>query len=139
MTQVVASKPLCLENSTELTRPASESFYRIDGSEGPTIIDKHQAKRLYRLQRTPIRETQVHLDKTDLHYDAHGYFEQTLQKQAREGSIEPIKSIYHPPTDMSNQSLKTFTLGKARIDPQRLIPRDSHSVRTHPTAITILR
>lgn len=139
MSQIVASKPFCLENSTQLTRPASETFYRIDGSNGPNVIDKHQAKRLYRLQRTPMRQTSLRIDQTEPHYDAHGYFNSIVEKQIQESSPEQTKSIYHAPTDMSNQSLTRFSLGKARLDPQYLVPNETHSVRSHPIAITMLR
>ena len=75
MSQVVSSQPYCLENSTHLTRPGSESFYHTDGSNAPTIIDKHQVKRLYRLQRTPNVNTSLHLDTSDVGYETQGYFE----------------------------------------------------------------
>ncbi|CAF5174827.1 unnamed protein product, partial [Rotaria magnacalcarata] len=81
MTQIVSSKPFCLENSTQLTRPASETFYRIDGSSAPTIIDKHQATRLYRLQQTPSVNTNLHLDTSEVNYDAPGYFDSIVRKQ----------------------------------------------------------
>ncbi|CAF0998887.1 unnamed protein product [Rotaria sordida] len=139
MTQIVSSKPFCLENSTQLTRPASDAFYRIDGSNEPTIIDKHQAKRLYRLQRTPNVNTHLHLDSSDVGYETQGYFENIVRKQVEESSTQPIKSVYHPPTDMSNISMKQFSLGKARLDPQHIIPSKMTTIRDHPTAITILR
>lgn len=139
MTQIVASKVYCLENSTQLTRPASESFYRIDGSKGPTIIDKNQAKRLYRLQRTPIRETGLHLDNSDVNYQAQGYFGSVVRKQVEESSAQPTVSVYHKPTDMSDESMARFSLGKARPDPQRIVPSETSTVRNHASAITILR
>ncbi|CAF4255657.1 unnamed protein product [Rotaria sp. Silwood2] len=139
MTQIVSSKPFCLENSTQLTRPASESFYRINGSNDPTIIDKNQAKRLYRLQRAPNVNTRLHLDSSDVGYEAQGYFENIVRKQVEESSAQPIKSVYHPPTDMSNTLMKQFSLGKARLDPQHIVPSEATTIRNHPTAITILR
>lgn len=139
MSQVVSSKPYCLENSVHLTRTGSESFYRIDGNNAPTVIDKHQVKRLYRLQRTPYLNTQLHLDKSDVDYEKQGYFESILQKQIQESSNQPIRSIYHKPTDMSDASMARFSFGKSRPDPQRIIPSEMTSARNHPSAITILR
>jgi hypothetical protein len=139
MTQTVSSQRYCLENSTQLTRPGSESFYRIDGSNAPTIIDKHQAKRLYHLQRAPNLNTSLHLDTSDVSYEAQGYFESTLRKQLNGSSVQPITSVYHRPTDMSDTSMARFSLGKARPDPQRLVPSEATTVRNHPSAITILR
>ena len=83
MTQIVSSKPYCLESSTQLTRPASETFYRIDGSNAPTIIDKHQAKRLYRLQHAPNRSPGLHVDSSDAGYDSQGYFDSIVRKTSR--------------------------------------------------------
>jgi hypothetical protein len=139
MAQIVASTPYCLESSTQLTRPSSNTFYRIDGSQQPTIIDKHQAKRLYRLQRTPIRNAQLHLDNADVHYDAQGYFDSVLQKELDRSANQSTASIYHQPNDMSNDSLARFSFGKARLDPQRLVPNKINTMRIHPLAATMLR
>jgi hypothetical protein len=139
MAQIVSSKPYCLENSTQLTRPASETFYRIDGSNGPTIIDKQQAKRLYRLQRAPNLDSRVHLDSSDIDYDKQGYFQSTVNKQIDGSSTQQTRLISHRPTDMSNISMAKFSLGKARIDPQRLVPSESTTLRNHHSAITMLR
>ena len=139
MTQVVSSKPYCLENSTQLTRPASETFYRIAGNNGPTIIDRHQAKRLYRLQRAPNLDNRVHLDSADVDYEKQGYFESTVRRQVDGSSTNPTRSVSHRPTDMSNATMAKFSLGKARIDPQRLVPSESTTVRNHHSAITMLR
>jgi hypothetical protein len=139
MTQIVSSKPYCLESSTQLTRPASEAFYRIDGSNAPTIIDKHQAKRLYRLQRAPDVNPRLHLDTSDVGYDSQGYFESMVRKQVDESSAQQTKSVYHRPTDMSDKSMTRFSLGKSRLDPQRLVPSQMTTLRNHPSAITTLR
>lgn len=139
MTQIVASKPYCLENSTQLTRPPSEQFYRIDGSDAPTIIDKHQATRLYRLQRAPIRSTELRLDQAEVPHDAQGYFDSTLRKQVEESTPQATVSVYHKPTDMSDAAMKRFSLGKSRMDPPRMTPQNMNNIRTHPTAITILK
>ncbi|CAF5186515.1 unnamed protein product, partial [Rotaria magnacalcarata] len=129
MTQIVSSKPFCLENSTQLTRPASETFYRIDGSSAPTIIDKHQATRLYRLQQTPSVNTNLHLDTSEVNYDAPGYFDSIVRKQLNESTALSAKSVYHPPIDMSNASMKRFSLGKARLDPQHTVPSEMTTLR----------
>lgn len=139
MTQIVSSTPFCLENSTQLTRPGSDKFYCIDGSNAPTIIDKHQAKRLYHLQRAPNTDTSLHLDTSDVAYQAPGYFDSIIRKQVDESSAQQIKSVYHPPTDMSNASMKKFSLGKSRHDPQHCVPNEMTTLRNHPSAITILR
>ena len=64
MTQIVASQSYYQNNSSQLARTGSESFGRTDGSDGPTspIIDKHQARRLYHLQRPPNVNTSLYLD-----------------------------------------------------------------------------
>jgi hypothetical protein len=139
MSQVVASQTYCLENSTHLTRPGSDAFYRIDGSHVPIVIDEHQTKRLYRLQRTPYLNTRLYLDKSDVGYEKQGYFESILQKQINESSIQPTPSVYHRPTDMSDASMAKFSYGKVRLDPQRMVPSEATTVRNHPSAITILR
>ncbi|CAF3267845.1 unnamed protein product [Rotaria socialis] len=139
MAQIISSKPFCLENSTQLTRPASESFYRIDGSSAPTIIDKHQAKRLYRLQQAPNVNANLHVDTSEVNYDAEGYFDSIVRKQINESTPLSTKSVYHPPVDMSNASMKRFSLGKARLDPQHTVPSEMTTLRNHPGAITILR
>ncbi|CAF3588534.1 unnamed protein product [Adineta steineri] len=139
MTQIVSSKPYCLENSTRLTRPASETFYRIAGHNVPTIIDKNQAKRLYRLQQAPNLDTTVQLDTSDNDYERQGYFESTVRRHVEESSAQPVKQIFHRPTDMSNASLARFSLGKARLDPHQIIPSEVTTIRNHPTAITMLR
>ena len=61
------------------------------------------------------------------------------RKQINESSIQPTKSVYHRPTDMSDESMAKFSLGKARLDPQRIVPSEMTTVRNHPSAITILR
>lgn len=139
MTQIVSSKPYCLESSTQLTRPASETFYRIDGSNTPTIIDKHQAKRLYRLQRAPDRNPGLHVDASDVGYEAQGYFDSVVRKQVNESSSQASQSVYHRPTDMSHSSMTKFSLGKRRLDPQRIVPGEMTTLRDHPSAIKILR
>jgi hypothetical protein len=139
MTQIVSSKPYCLESSTQLTRPASETFYRIDGSNAPTIIDKYQAKRLYRLQRAPDINPGLHLDKSDVGYESQGYFDSIVRKQIDESSPQSIKSVYHRPTNMSNVAMTKFSLGKARLDPQRIVPSEMKISRNHPSAIKTLR
>jgi hypothetical protein len=139
MTQIIASKPFCLENSTQLTRTGSEAFYHLDGSDGPSIVDKHQAKRLYRLQQTPTQKTHLHIDNSDVSYETQGYFENIVRKQVNESAALPVNSVYHPATDKSNSSMKRFAFGKARLDPQHTVPNQINTIRDHPTAITILR
>lgn len=138
MSQVVSSQTYCLENSVHLTRPGSESFFQSDENHAPIIIDKLQSKRLYRLQRTPYLNTRLHLD-TSNSADESKNFENILNKQLNESTIQSEKSIYHPPTDMSDASMARFSFGKSRPDPQRIVPSQMTSVRKHPTAITILR
>jgi len=135
MSQVVSSQTYCLENSTHLTRTSSESFYHIDGNNAPTVIDKHQVKRLYRLQRTPYVNTRLHLDTSNVSYEKQGYFESQINGSV----IQPIKSVYHRPIDMSDISMARFSLGKARLDPQRIIPSKMTTVRNHPSAFPTLR
>ncbi|CAF1626279.1 unnamed protein product [Adineta ricciae] len=139
MTQIVSSKPYCLENSTQLTRPASETFYRISGHNVPTIIDKQQAKRLYRLQQAPNIDARVQLDTSDVGYDRQGYFESVVRKQVGDSAMQPTQQVFHRPTDMSNASLARFSLGKARLDPQRIVPSEVTTLRNHPSAVTMLR
>ena len=139
MSQVVASQNYCLENSVHLTRPGSEAFFRSDTSNVPTVIDKHQTKRLYRLQRTPYINTQLHLDKYEISYDKPGYFESILRKQISESSSQPTTPIYHRPLDVSDASMARFSYGKSRPDPQRIVPSKTTTVRNHPDAMTILR
>ena len=139
MTQIVSSKPFCLESSTELTRPASETFYRIDGSDAPTIIDKHQAKRLYRLQRAPDRNPGLHVDTSDVNYEAQGYFDSVVRKQVGESSALTSKSVSHRPTNMSNTAMTKFSLGKRRLDPHQTVPSESRTLRDHTSAIKTLR
>lgn len=139
MTQIVSSTPFCLESSTQLTRPASEKFYRIDGSDGPTIIDKFQAKRLYRLQQAPNNNPGLKLDSAETGYDSQGYFDSIVRKQIDESSPVETKSVYHPPTNMSNAAMTKFSLGKARLDPQRIVPSELKIDRNHPSAIKPLR
>ena len=139
MTQIVSSKPYCLENSTQLTRPASDTFYRISGYNVPTVIDKSQAKRLYRLQQAPNLDGRVHVDTADVGYDRQGYFDSVVRRQVSESATHAPRPICHRPTDMSNASLARFSLGKARLDPQRMIPSEVTALREHPSAITMLR
>jgi hypothetical protein len=139
MSQVVAPHEYCLENSVYLTRPGSEAFFRSDTSNAPTVIDKHQTKRLYRLQRTPYVNTQLHFDKYEINYDKPGYFESILRKQISESSSQPTTAVYHRPTDMSDTSMSRFSFGKSRPDPQRIVPSKTTTVRNHPAALTILR
>lgn len=139
MSQVVSSQDYCLENSVHLTRPGSEAYYRSDTSNVPTVIDKHQTKRLYRLQRTPYVNTRLYLDKSEISYDKPGYFESILRKQINESSSQPTSAVYHRPMDMSDASMARFSLGKTRLDPQRILPSKMTTVRNHPAAITILR
>ena len=139
MTQIVSSKPFCLESSTQLTRPASETFYRIDGSDAPTIIDKHQAKRLYRLQRAPDRNPGLRVDSSDATYEAQGYFDSVVRKQMSESSALTSKPMYHRPTDMSNAAMTKFSLGKRRLDPHQIVPSETSTLRDHPSAIKTLR
>jgi len=139
MSQVVSSQTYCPENSTHLTRPGSESFYRIDGSNNLPIIDKNQAKRLYRLQRMPYVNTRLYLDKSDVVYEKQESFESILHKQIDGSSIQPTTSIHHRSKDMSDISMARFSLGKARLDPQRIVPSEMTTVRNHPAAIATLR
>lgn len=139
MAQVVASQPYCLENSVHLTRPDSDAFYHAAGSNDPTIIDKNQVKRRYHLQRAPNVNTSLHLDTSDVGYDTQGYFESVARKQIDESSVQPVTSVYHRPTDMSDESMARFCLGKARLDPQRIVPSETTTVRNHPAATTRLR
>jgi len=136
MSQVVAPHDYCLENSVHLTRPGSDAFYRMDDSNTPAVIDKHQVKRLYRLQRTPYVNTRVYLNKSD---DKSGDFESILRKQINESSIQPTTSVYRGPRDVSDASMARFSFGKSRPDPQRIVPSETTTVRNHPAAITILR
>ena len=139
MTQIVSSQRFCLESSTQLTRPASETFYRIDGANAPTIIDKHQAKRLYRLQHTPDRNSGLHVDTSDVNYEAQGYFDSVVRKQVGESAALSTKSMYHRPTDMSNSAMTRFSLGKRRLDPHQTVPSETTTLRDHPSAIKTVR
>ena len=121
MTQIVSSTPFCLESSTQLTRPASEKFYRIDGSDGPKY------------------NPGLKLDSAETGYDSQGYFDSIVRKQINESSPVETKSVYHPPTNMSNAAMTKFSLGKARLDPQRIVPSELKINRNHPSAIKPLR
>lgn len=124
MAQQVASEPYVLENSLDLTRPSASSFLKIDGSHQPVIIDSVQVKRGYRLQQTPLSQSVLHLDRS--------FSDETDSKAVQ-------RSMYHRPTDMSNNSLRQFSFGKARIDPHQLIPTDLTSFRAHPAALPMLQ
>jgi hypothetical protein len=139
MTQIVSSKPYCLESSTQLTRPASETFYRIDGSNAPTIIDKRQAQRLYRLQKAPNNNPGLRMDGSDVGYETQGYFDSMVRKQINASSAQTTKSAYHRPTNMSHSATTKFSLGKKRLDPQRIVPSELTTLRNHPSAMKILR
>lgn len=125
MSQVVASQPYCLENSLNLTRPGSEAFYQIDGHDAPTVVDKHQAKRLYRLQRVPYVKTTLHLEPS--------------AEPLNESTSFSRKKVYHQPMDMSDASMARFSFGKSRPDPQRMVPSQMTSARNHPAANMSLR
>ncbi|CAF1053580.1 unnamed protein product [Rotaria sordida] len=139
MSQVVASQTYCLENSTKLTRPNFETFLTSNESHGPTVVDKHQVKRLYRLQRKPNVNTHLHLDNSTVDYERQGYFESIVRKQIDESSIQPPRIIYHRPLDVSNKALAKLSFGKTRLDPQQIIPSQITTVRNHPAAIPLLR
>ncbi|CAF5112035.1 unnamed protein product, partial [Rotaria sp. Silwood1] len=139
MPQVVATQTYCLENSNKLTRPGFETFLTTDDSRGPTVVDKRQVKRLYRLQRKPNTNTRLHLDNSDVGYDTEGHFESVVRKQIDESFVQPPKRVYHRPLDVSNKALAKLSLGKTRRDPQQIIPSQITTVRSHPEAITILR
>ena len=139
MTQVVSSQPYCLEDSNQLTRPAAASFYHADGHAAPIIIDKHQSKRLYHLQRAPNAQASLHLDRSELGYEQSGYFESTMQRQLEGSTAQPVKAVYHRPTDMSNESMARFSLGKARLDPHQMVPSALTTFRSHPGAFPSLR
>lgn len=139
MAQVVSSQPYCQENSNELTRPAAAAFYHADGSNAPIIIDKHQTKRLYRLQRAPNVQMSLHLDTSEPGYEETGYFESTIRRQLEQSSPQPVKAVYHRPTDMSNESMARFSFGKARLDPQQMVPSELTTLRAHPGAYPSLR
>jgi hypothetical protein len=79
------------------------------------------------------------LDTSDVGYDSQGYFESMVRKQVDESSAQQTKSVYHRPTDMSDKSMTKFSLGKSRLDPQRLVPSQMTTLRNHPSAITTLR
>jgi hypothetical protein len=110
-------------NSTELPRIDERN------KPTPTIVDKHQARRLYRLQRPPNLNTSLHLDNSDTSYGTQG----------NGSSVQPGRTVYHRPTDMSDKSMARFSLGKARLDPQRMIPSEMTTVRNHPSAMNMLR
>lgn len=139
MNQIVASEPYCIEDSVHLTRPGFESFLSFDGISDPTVVDKRQVKRQYRLQRLPSINTSLQLDDSNVGSDNQGYFESTLRKQIEQSSAQPIKAVYHAPTDVTNESLTRFSLGKSRSDPQYINPRQITTHRDHPSAITMLR
>lgn len=128
MAEKVAAQPFVLENSLDLTRPSIKSFFQIDGSDQPVIVDALQAKRGYRLQRAPLSQSTLHLDRS---------FSPSNDEQ---GVLQPLpRPIYHRPTDMSNDSLRQFSFGKARIDPHQLIPTELTSFRAHPAALPMLQ
>lgn len=124
MAQRIAAQPYVLENSLELTRPSASSFLKIDGSEQPVIIDSIQVKRGYRLERAPLSRSTLHLDRSFTDEDV---------------SASTQRPVYHRPTDMSNNSLRQFSFGKARIDPHQLVPTDLTSFRGHPAALPMLQ
>lgn len=139
MSQVVASQTYCLENSIHLTRPGSDAFYQTDSRNDPIVVDKHQVKRLYRLQKAPNVNTSLHLDTSDVSYESSVYFENVVRKQKDESYVQPVTSVYHRPADMSDESMARFSLGKSRPDPQRIVPSQTTIVRNHPAAPTRLR
>lgn len=139
MFPVVSTEPYCLENSRHLTRPGTDAFYRSDADQGPIIVDANQVKRHYRLQRTPSLNNSLTLDQSEVNYEDPNYFDQILRQQIKESTGEPTRSVYHPPTDMSDASMTKFSFGKSRPDPHRLIPSESTTVRQHPAALAVLR
>lgn len=139
MNRVVSPIPYCLEDSVHRTRPGFETFLSTDDSQKAAPIDKRQAKRLYRLQRTPYVNSSLCLDKLHIGDENENDFERTLRKQLEESSPQPIKGSYIRPLDVSNAALSKYTLGNTRQDPHQLIPSQITAVRPHPAAITILR
>ena len=109
MAQVVASQPYCLENSLNLTRPSSYAFFRSNGHDAPTVIDKTQTQRVYHLQRTPYVKTRFNLEP--------------IENERNEYTSQPNRKVYHRPMDMSDASMAKFSFGKSRPDPQRLVHR----------------
>jgi hypothetical protein len=118
MTQIKASQIYYQNNSNQLTRTGSESFYRTGGSDAPTqtIMDKHQARHLYRLQRAPNVNTSLHLDSSDTRYGTQGYFENAVRKQINGSSVQPVRTLYHRPTDVSDESMAKFSMRTPRLD-----------------------
>ncbi|CAF0802405.1 unnamed protein product [Didymodactylos carnosus] len=128
MTEVVSPYPYCTENSTNLTRPGSQSFYCMNGSSDETVIDKHQAKRLYRLQRAPSFDEHIHLEK-----DEQQDYQSILRRQIGSSCLEPPVYILKQNPDTSNSSMRSFSLGKSRLDPPRINPKEVTTVRGHPS------
>ena len=60
-------------------------------------------------------------------------------KQVDESSAQATTSVYRRPTNMSNSAMTQFSLGKARLDPQRIVPSEMKILRNHPSAIKTLR
>jgi hypothetical protein len=79
------------------------------------------------------------LDSSNVGYETQGYFESIVRKQVDESSAQSTKPVYHRRTNMSNSAMTKFSLGKARLDPQRIVPSEMTTLRNHPSAITMLR
>lgn len=125
MAQVVSSERYCIEDSNNLTRTSLSTFLQSEEVNAPLIIDKNQAKRQYRLQNALPTNNSTFIEPSN----------NTLERS----SSQPIKTVYHRPMDMSNESMKLFSYGKARLDPQRSIPTDLTIHRSHPAAYPSLR
>lgn len=147
MAQVVAEMPLTLENSTNLTRPNSRLFTTMNSNTGETSITEYTLERSRTQMNFPTASgpREYHVSCCDNNQSRRVMTAKTGESSASKKRIElniidPITGFLSPAGE-SLLRIKTRmpSFGKARLEPQCLLPQESNTIRTQPESIDELK
>ena len=139
----VSHQKYTTENSTYLTRPGLKAFLQPDTNTGATDVTHFNDKVDFLKQHVPTATGQPSYDTTccDERVEASIPLQTNVKKLHNLTVMDPITGFISPAgevfTNSNKYGLKTF--GKAKIEPQNMIPHNMNSMRTQSQAINELK
>ena len=150
MAEVVAQYPYAPESSIQISRPNFSTFLQPDTNAGGTNVYQNNDREEYRRLHVPTATGPPDFKMTccsendgeNLSVEAAEKFEfLNARKPYEMGIVDPVSGFLSPAGEVLLNTGKTIiqTMGKQKIEPQTIIPRNVNSVRDYQEAIDEIR
>jgi len=138
MAQIVSELPLTLESSMSLTRPDAKLFNQPDSNVGETDIAQYNYQRSRTQLNFPTASGPKNYHVTCCENNLTSFAKS--KKRIEMNVIDPITGFLSPAGEsLLRVQNKMSSFGKARLEPQCLVPEKSNSIRSQPEAIEELK